>query len=93
MCKIMTENEKESVKASIVKEADQNLGKTLHQLEDLCGKVNQILTVPQNHPTVDGPASKDQQQRGEAQISVQATEIKGQDVEMAEAEVGAKEGK
>ncbi|XP_021769423.1 CHD3-type chromatin-remodeling factor PICKLE-like [Chenopodium quinoa] len=71
MCKILTENEKISVKASISYEADPNLGKTLHQLEDLCGKVNQIFAMPQSHPTAHVPASKDQKQHDVAQSSVQ----------------------
>lgn len=74
MCKILTENEKESIKASITNEADPNLGKTLHQLEDLCIKVNENFAVPQNHPTVHGLASKDQLQLDEAQCSVQRSD-------------------
>lgn len=71
MCKVLAENEKESVKACITNEANPNLGKTLHQLEDLHGKVNQILTVPLSHSTLDRPATKDQQQLDESESDVQ----------------------
>lgn len=71
--------------------------KTHYQLEENHGKVNQIFTEPQNHPTHHGPESKDRQQYDEAlrsnsfthsraeNMEVQAQQASVQDVKMADA--------
>lgn len=70
MCKVLAENEKESIKACVTNEAGPNMSKTLHHLEDLHGKVNQIFAAPQND-TLHEPASKDQPQHNESQSNAQ----------------------
>ena len=59
-----------SIKACVTNEAGPNMSKTLHHLEDLHGKVNQIFAAPQND-TLHEPASKDQPQHNESQSNAQ----------------------
>ncbi|XP_057522880.1 CHD3-type chromatin-remodeling factor PICKLE-like isoform X2 [Amaranthus tricolor] len=75
----------------------QRLAEHYNQLEENHGKVNQIFTEPQNHPTHHGPESKDRQQYDEAlrsnsfthsraeNMEVQAQQASVQDVKMADA--------
>lgn len=57
VCKVLTENEKESVRAFLANEADPSLGKRLHQLESICEKVNHIIQKS-NQPSNSNPSSK-----------------------------------
>ncbi|KAJ8421600.1 hypothetical protein Cgig2_025729 [Carnegiea gigantea] len=97
ICKVLTENERESVRAFLANEADASLGKRLHQLENICEKVNEILRRSKQ-PSGPSPSSKgDTPAEGQAmkkdpQKENKATPVSGQfrDVEMAESAVDAK---
>jgi len=97
ICKVLTENERESVRAFLANEADPSLGKRLHQLEDICEKVSQILQRSKQ-PSSSSPSSKaDTAAEGQAremdpQKENKATPVCGQsqDVEMAAAAIDAK---
>ncbi|KAL9230296.1 hypothetical protein vseg_005669 [Gypsophila vaccaria] len=95
ICKILSENEKESVKAFAAKEPDQILGRKLHQLEALCGKMNRLFPeLDERH--LDKSQSNEQrsEQRmetnGQTETKPRALPVEaGGDVEMSDAAVGA----
>ncbi|XP_057525140.1 CHD3-type chromatin-remodeling factor PICKLE-like isoform X2 [Amaranthus tricolor] len=70
ICKVLSENEKVSIKACINNETYPNLGKMLQQLDEIRGKLNRIFSEPQNNSTSHEPVLKNQQQNDESQSTV-----------------------
>ncbi|KAH9622679.1 hypothetical protein KSS87_011395 [Heliosperma pusillum] len=76
ICKVLAESEKESIKALVLSEPDQNLGKKLDKLEGLCGKINQLFNPPLYHSSENEAGQKQQQDQRSEQPSSSCPVVK-----------------
>ncbi|KAK9742184.1 hypothetical protein RND81_03G153500 [Saponaria officinalis] len=79
ICKLLTENEKESVKVFAANEKDQILGRKLRQLEALCGKINQLFPELVQRQADDSQSSEQRSKHPSSSTPIITTEtiIKG----------------